>query len=59
MTGRGRARVGGGERVGGRGFRVTADDADETILRGVQRNARRVLMGRAPTSSTPCSGSFP
>ena len=26
-------------------FRVTADDAAETILRGVQRNARRVLVG--------------
>ena len=26
-------------------FRVTADDAAETILRGVQRNARRVLIG--------------
>jgi short-subunit dehydrogenase len=26
-------------------FRVTAEDAAETILRGVQRNARRVLIG--------------
>jgi NAD(P)-dependent dehydrogenase (short-subunit alcohol dehydrogenase family) len=26
-------------------FRVTAEDAAETILRGVQRNARRVLVG--------------
>jgi short-subunit dehydrogenase len=26
-------------------FRVTADDAAEIILRGVQRNARRVLVG--------------
>lgn len=26
-------------------FRVTADDAAETILRGVQKNARRVLIG--------------
>ncbi|HVH44907.1 MAG TPA: SDR family NAD(P)-dependent oxidoreductase [Labilithrix sp.] len=29
-----------------RAFRVTADDAAETILRGVQKNARRVLIGR-------------
>ena len=28
-----------------RAFRVTADDAAETILRGVQKNARRVLIG--------------
>jgi NAD(P)-dependent dehydrogenase (short-subunit alcohol dehydrogenase family) len=28
-----------------RGFRVSADDAAETILRGVQKNARRVLIG--------------
>ena len=27
------------------GFRTTADDAAETILRGVQKNARRVLIG--------------
>ena len=26
-------------------FRVTADDAAETILRGVQKNQRRVLVG--------------
>jgi NAD(P)-dependent dehydrogenase (short-subunit alcohol dehydrogenase family) len=28
-----------------RAFRVSADDAAETILRGVQKNARRVLIG--------------
>jgi NAD(P)-dependent dehydrogenase (short-subunit alcohol dehydrogenase family) len=28
-----------------KGFRMSADDAAETILRGVQRNARRVLVG--------------
>jgi len=28
-----------------RAFRVSADDAAETILRGVQKNARRVLVG--------------
>lgn len=28
-----------------RGFRVTADEAAEIILRGVQKNARRVLVG--------------
>jgi short-subunit dehydrogenase len=27
-------------------FRVTAEEAAETILRGVERNARRVLIGR-------------
>jgi len=28
-----------------RAFRVSADEAAETILRGVQKNARRVLIG--------------
>lgn len=28
-----------------RAFRITADDAAETILRGVQKNSRRVLIG--------------
>lgn len=35
---------GAGERFE-RAFRVTADDAAETILKGVQKNARRVLVG--------------
>ena len=35
-----------GRRSFEKAFKVTAEDAAETILRGVERNARRVLIGR-------------